>query len=169
MLEPSSDEARRLRRVIEPWRKPHTIVVLSIHWGSNWGFEIDRSHQRFARQLIDDAGVDLVHGHSSHHVKGIEVHGGRAILYGCGDLLTDYEGITGYEAYRGDLGLLYFVTFDEHGALAALEMAPTRMHRFRIAEAGEQETRWLATTLVRTGKALGTSVAIGGQRLSLTW
>jgi poly-gamma-glutamate synthesis protein (capsule biosynthesis protein) len=169
MLEPSIDEARRLRRVIEPWRKPHTIVVLSIHWGSNWGFEIDRSHQRFARQLIDEAGVDLVHGHSSHHVKGIEVHGGRAILYGCGDLLTDYEGITGYEAYRGDLGLLYFVTFDEHGALAALEMAPTRMHRFRIAEAGEQETRWLATTLVRTGKALGTSVAISGQRLSLTW
>lgn len=169
LLEPSADAALQLRRVIEPWRKPRTIVVLSIHWGPNWGFEIDASHQRFARHLIDDAGVDLVHGHSSHHVKGIEVHGGRPILYGCGDLLTDYEGITGYEVYRGDLGLMYFVTFDEHGTLAALEMEPTRMHRFRIAEPGPKETRWLATTLVRTGKSLGTSIAISGQRLSLTW
>jgi poly-gamma-glutamate synthesis protein (capsule biosynthesis protein) len=169
LAEPSIGAARRLRSVIEPWREPHTVVVLSIHWGPNWGFGVDADHQRFARHVIDDAGVDLVHGHSSHHVKGIEVHAGRPILYGCGDLLTDYEGITGHEMYRGDLGLMYFVTFDEHGALAALELVPTRMQRFRITEASPKDARWLATTLGRTGKPLGTSVAIDGQRLSLTW
>ena len=25
-------------------------------------------------KLIDEAGVDVIHGHSSHHVKGIEVY-----------------------------------------------------------------------------------------------
>ena len=160
---------RRLRQAIEPWRTPRTIVVLSIHWGPNWGFEVDAVHQLFARQMIDDAGVDLVHGHSSHHVKGIEVHAGRPILYGCGDLLTDYEGISGHEVYRGDLGLMYFASFAAGGALARLEMVPTRMQRFRIAETGPTETRWLATTLARTGKQLGTSIEIAGQRLSLTW
>ena len=40
------------------------------------------------------------------------------ILYGCGDLLTDYEGIRGNEAYRGDLGLLYLVTLEDARALA---------------------------------------------------
>jgi 2,4-dienoyl-CoA reductase-like NADH-dependent reductase (Old Yellow Enzyme family) len=56
-----------------------------------------------------------------------------------------------------------------HGALAALELVPTRMQRFRITEASPKDARWLATTLGRTGKPLGTSVAIDGQRLSLTW
>jgi len=32
----------------------------------------------------------------------------RLILYGCGDFLNDYEGIRGYEEYRGDLALMYF-------------------------------------------------------------
>ena len=163
------DTKRELRRAIEPWRRPHTLIVLSIHWGPNWGFAIQATHRRFAHHMIDDAGVDLVHGHSSHHVKGIEVHNGRPILYGCGDLLTDYEGITSNEVYRGDLGLIYFVSFDDHGTLVKLDMVPTRMHRFRITEAGPNEARWLATTLARSGDALGTSVAIDGQRLSLTW
>ncbi|HSK05073.1 MAG TPA: CapA family protein [Kofleriaceae bacterium] len=169
LAELDDDATRQVRRAIEPWRRTHTIIVLSIHWGPNWGFEVSSEHRRFAHRMIDDAGVDLVHGHSSHHVKGIEVHHGRPILYGCGDLLTDYEGIRGHEVYRGDLGLLYLVTLDETSALAALEMVPTRMHRFRITQAGPKEARWLATTLARAGGALGTSVAIEGQRLKLRW
>jgi poly-gamma-glutamate synthesis protein (capsule biosynthesis protein) len=169
LVDLGADSARRLRHAIEPWRQPHTLVVLSLHWGPNWGFAIDAAHQRFAHQMIDDAGVDLVHGHSSHHVKGIEVHHGHLILYGCGDLLTDYEGITGYEAYRGDLGLMYFANIDDDNALVGLDMVPTRMHRFRITEADSQDTRWLATTLTRSGETLGTSVALAGQRLALTW
>ena len=60
--------------------------------------------RRFAHGLIELANVDVVHGHSSHHVKGIEVYRDRLILYGCGDFLTDYEGISGYEEFRGDSG-----------------------------------------------------------------
>jgi poly-gamma-glutamate capsule biosynthesis protein CapA/YwtB (metallophosphatase superfamily) len=164
---------RRLRDAIDGWRArspgPRPIVVLSIHWGPNWGHAIEATHRRFARHMIDDAGVDLVHGHSSHHVKGIEVHHGRPILYGCGDLLTDYEGITGYEAYRGDLGLLYFATFDERSELTGLDLVPTRMRRFQITEASPEDARWLATTLARSGAALGTSVSLAGPRLSLAW
>ncbi|MFD2270191.1 CapA family protein [Undibacterium arcticum] len=88
------------------------IVVTSIHWGGNWGYEISTDERVFAQRLIDNAGVDVVHGHSAHHVKGIEVYHGRPILYGCGDFLNDYEGIGGYEAYRSDLALMYFPTLD---------------------------------------------------------
>jgi poly-gamma-glutamate capsule biosynthesis protein CapA/YwtB (metallophosphatase superfamily) len=163
------ESTRRLRRAIEPWRRPHTILVLSIHWGPNWGYAVAPKHRRLAHHVIDEAGVDLVHGHSSHHVKGIEVHRGRPILYGCGDLLTDYEGITSDEVYRGDLGLMYFVAFDDHGSLARLEMAPTRMRRFRITAADAKDTRWLATTLARACGGLGTSVGITDRRLFLKW
>lgn len=44
-----------------------------------------------------------------YYVKGIEVYNGRFIIYGCGDFLNDYEGIIGYEGYRGDFVLMYFV------------------------------------------------------------
>jgi len=159
----------RVRAAIEPWRQPGTRVVLSIHWGSNWDFAIERTHRRFAHRMIDEAGVDLVHGHSSHHVKGIEVHHGRPILYGCGDLITDYEGIRGNEAYRGELGLLYLVTLDDAGVLTGLQMVPTRMHRFQLTAPPAEDVRWLARTLDRCGEPLGTSVAIADHQLTLRW
>ena len=165
----TDESVRKLRHAIEGWRRPDTVVVLSIHWGPNWGYTIPADYRRFAYRMIDDAGVHVVHGHSSHHVMGIEVHHDHPILYGCGDLITDYEGIRGHEAYRGDLGLLYLVTLDEVGTLRTLEMVPTRMHRFRIGQAGPEDARWLATTLARAGEPLHTSVTLEGQRLLLTW
>lgn len=135
------------------------IVVASIHWGGNWGFDVPPEQQAFAHRLIDEAGVDVVHGHSSHHVKGIEVYQDRPILYGCGDFLTDYEGITGYEAFRGDLSLMYFLQLaPATGQLVSLQMAPMRMWRFQVRRASEQDARWLCDTLNREGAAFGTRV-----------
>jgi poly-gamma-glutamate capsule biosynthesis protein CapA/YwtB (metallophosphatase superfamily) len=162
-------ELRRVRDLIEPWRRRDTVIVVSIHWGSNWDLDTPGVHQRFARGLIEDAGVHVVHGHSSHHVKGIEVYRGQPILYGCGDLVTDYEGIGGHEEYRGDLALLYFVSLDAGGALARLEMAPFRMHRFQLVRARPAEASWLAATLSRCGASLGTTAKLDGERLVLEW
>lgn len=33
------------------------------------------------------AGADIVHGHSSHHMKGCELYRGKLVAYGCGDLI----------------------------------------------------------------------------------
>ena len=52
-------------------KQPGDITIVSLHWGSNWGYDVAPSQVRFARRLID-AGVDLVHGHSSHHPRSIE-------------------------------------------------------------------------------------------------
>jgi poly-gamma-glutamate capsule biosynthesis protein CapA/YwtB (metallophosphatase superfamily) len=158
----------RARRAIEPWRDGRTAIVASLHWGGNWGFAVPPEHRRFARGLIE-AGVHVVHGHSSHHVKGIEVWRGRPILYGCGDLLTDYEGIQGHEAFRGDLGLLYLATLGEAHELIGLEMLPTRMRRLQLRRADAEAASWLASTLARCGRELGTSVAAVDARLRLTW
>ena len=54
-----------------------------------------------------DGGFDVIHGHSSHHPRPVEVYRGRLVLYGCGDAINDYEGISGYGQFRGDLRLLY--------------------------------------------------------------
>ncbi len=135
------------------------IVVASIHWGGNWGYEIPPEQREFAHGLIDAAGVDLLHGHSSHHVMGVEVYRGKTILYGCGDILNDYEGIAGNEAYRGDLGLMYFPTLHvASGHLLRMSMTPTRTHRFRINRASPEAAAWLFRTMERECSKLDTQV-----------
>jgi poly-gamma-glutamate synthesis protein (capsule biosynthesis protein) len=155
----SMEAAGRIGTSVQGKKSPGDVVVVSIHWGGNWGYAIPAAHRQFARLLIDRAGVDLVHGHSSHHPIGMEVYRGKLILYGCGDLVTDYEGIAGYEAFRGDLGLMYFVRLDrETGNLAELEMVPMRMRRFRLSQASRQDAGWLSDTLNREGQRLGSRV-----------
>lgn len=158
----------RVRHAIEPWQDERTLIVVSIHWGGNWGYGVPSAHRRFAHELVD-AGVHVVHGHSSHHVKGIEVRRGRLIFYGCGDLLTDYEGIHGHESFRGDLGLLYVPTFDRAHELARLDMFPTRMQRLQLRRADAEPTAWLQATLVRCGQPLGTSATTADGHLQLVW
>jgi poly-gamma-glutamate synthesis protein (capsule biosynthesis protein) len=137
------------------------VVVLSIHWGGNWGYEILREHRAFAHRLMDSGGVDILHGHSSHHPKGIEIYRGKPIFYGCGDLLNDYEGISGYEEFRGHLALMYFVTVDRStGSLLRLEMMPFEIKRFQLQRATHQDATWLEETLNREGKRLATQVIL---------
>jgi poly-gamma-glutamate synthesis protein (capsule biosynthesis protein) len=99
--------AEAVGRRIAAQKRRGDIVVASIHWGGNWGYDVASAQRDFARALIG-AGVDVVRGHSSHHPKGIEVYRERPILYGCGDLINDYEGIEGHEAFRPGLSLMYF-------------------------------------------------------------
>src|SRR5438445_11101768 len=116
------------------------VNVASIHWCSNWGYDIPPEQIAFAHRLIDE-GVAIVHGHSSHHVKAIEVFKGRLILYGCGDFLTDYEGISGYETLRGDLGLMYLVDLDSQtGQLMSARLVPMKMRRFRLGRTSAADT-----------------------------
>lgn len=157
----SPHTARAVARALRAVRQPRTIVVVSLHWGENWGYRIPRSQQTFARTLIDEAGVDVVHGHSSHHPKAIELYRDRPIFYGCGDFLTDYEGIGGYEGFRGELSLMYFPTLDAlTGRLVRLAMTPTRVERFRVTRASPEEARWLADVLTREGQRFGTHVSL---------
>jgi poly-gamma-glutamate synthesis protein (capsule biosynthesis protein) len=142
-------------------KKPGDIVMASIHWGGNWGYQIDSNQRDFAHALIDNASIDVIHGHSSHHVKGIEAYKNRPIIYGCGDFINDYEGIAGYEQYRGDLGLMYLLTMDcDNGRMQRFEMTPTRIKKLQVNRASLEESQWLMKVLNREGERLGTHVEI---------
>jgi len=158
----SAQAAEAVSRGIHAVAKPRDIILASIHWGSNWGYEIPQEQMDFAHQLVEFGRVDIVFGHSSHHPKGIEVYRGKLILYGCGDFLDDYEGITGYEAFRDDLVLMYFPTMrTADGTLISLEMVPLQIRNMCLHRASRGDAEWLASILNREGKTLQTSVKLG--------
>ena len=157
-------EIKRLRRATD-------VVVISIHWGSNWGYNIPSAQRRFAHALIEDAGVAIVHGHSSHHAKGIEVYRERLILYGCGDFLNDYEGIRGFEKYRDDLALMYFADIDAaSGTLVGLEIIPLQIRKFQLVRPSRQDVVWLQRLLDRESRRFRTRVDVNPNgRLIASW
>jgi poly-gamma-glutamate synthesis protein (capsule biosynthesis protein) len=167
----SDTTVARLAAAVAAVRAPADVVVASVHWGGNWGFEVPQEQKRFARRIITEAGVDLVHGHSSHHPKGIEVFEGRAVLYGCGDFVNDYEGIRGHESFRPGLRLMYLPRLrPADGRLVGLEMVPLRTERFRLRRTDEADTAWLAATMDRECRALGTRIERGADKtLVLRW
>lgn len=152
-------------------RRPGDIVIVSLHWGANWEYDAPHDQQRFARRLIDRADVSVVHGHSSHHPKAIAVYRNRLIVYGCGDFLNDYEGIEGYDEFRGDLVVMYFVHIDRTNAdLVALEMVPLRIRRLQLTRPSREDIHWLAQTLDRECEKFGAHVGMGpGDSLTLSW
>lgn len=163
---PSDAAADELVERVGRARRPGDLVVVSIHWDGNWGHDVPRAHIRFAHRLVE-GGVDLIHGHSSHHPRPLEVYRDRLVLYGSGDLLDDYEGISGYEEFRADLVLLYFPTLDRTGRLRRLRMSPMRIRRMRLNRASLEEAEWLRDTLDRISGAFGVAVGLADGRLVL--
>lgn len=138
-------------------RKPGDVVIISLHWGSNWEYGVEDAHRSFAHKLIDQGGVDVIYGHSSHHVRGIECHHGKIIFYGCGDFIDDYEGISGYEVFRDDLVLMYFLRIDPtDGSLLGLQMTPMQIKHIQLHHAARTDAQWLYEALTQEGRRLGT-------------
>ncbi|MFD2517259.1 CapA family protein [Salinimicrobium flavum] len=163
-------EVREITHSIDAVKKEGDLVIFSIHWGGNWGYEIPERHKVFAHKLIDEAGVDLVFGHSSHHPIGIEVYKEKLIIYGAGDFMNDYEGISGHEEYRPYLSLMYFPEIDmATGRVVKLKMVPMQIKKFRLRQANERDVLWLQRVLNREGGKLGTAVISEKQALRLKW
>lgn len=165
----SARSLAQIARSVEAMKQPGDLAVASIHWGGNWGYEVTTEERALAHALIDVAGFDVVHGHSSHHPKPIEIHDGRLILYGCGDFLTDYEGITGYKIFRGGLALMYLPRLAmPEGRLLSLELVPFELRKFRLNRASPEDVAWLAAVLERESSPFGTHVALDS-RLTVLW
>ena len=167
-------DAAGLQRAVDRMlqaRSAEDIVVASIHWGENWVDDIPAAHRSIARRFIDSGAADVVHGHSSHHPLPAEVYRGKLILYGCGDLINDYEGITTGRSARSDLVCLYAATLDAgNGRLVDLEIVPFRLQRFRLVRAGNDDRRELLRQLEHNASALGTSIETRGhKRWHLAW
>lgn len=152
-------QIEKIQKHISSDKKEGDIVVFSIHWGPNWGYNVPEIHRRFAHELINKAGVDVIFGHSSHHPMGIEVYKNKLIMYGAGDFINDYEGISGHEKYRGELSLMYFPYLDPGtGNLVKLEMVPMEIKNLSLHRASKKDAEWMQEVLNRESRKFGVGI-----------
>jgi len=81
--------AKRLLELVKETKKRADLLIVSAHWGPNWGYQPPPKHVPFAHAL-SDAGADVVFGHSAHVFRGVEIYRSRPIVYCAGDFVDDY-------------------------------------------------------------------------------
>ena len=110
------------------------VLIVSAHWGPNWGRSPVKGHPPFARALVD-AGADIVFGHSCHVFQGVELYEGGVIIYGAGDFIDDYAVD---EIERNDESFIYVVDANAGGAeggggIRSVHLYPTVIDDFHAS------------------------------------
>ncbi|MEU5779738.1 CapA family protein [Micromonospora lupini] len=67
------------------------IVVLSLHWGTEYQHLPDADQRAWARQLISSPDVDLILGHHAHAVQPFQRFGDKWVVFGMGNELARHE------------------------------------------------------------------------------
>lgn len=160
LIDYSRETRARLRGLLNA-TKP-ALKVFSVHWGPNYEWQPGHRIRALAHFVIDECGVDIVHGHSSHHVQGVEVYRGKLVIYGCGDFVDDYAL---NEEYRNDLGAVWRVVVKEMGhgvGLERLEIFPTRVEQFRacLLDSRDADHVWVRRKIRSLSADSGTTVRL---------
>ncbi|MEU7926623.1 CapA family protein [Micromonospora sp. NPDC049801] len=67
------------------------IVVLSLHWGTEYQHLPDADQRAWAKQLISSPDVDLILGHHAHVVQPFQRFGDKWVVFGMGNELARHE------------------------------------------------------------------------------
>ena len=169
LIDYSSATRRHLKTLSStPEEQKPALKIFSIHWGPNYTWQPSSDIRSLAHFLIDECDVDIVHGHSAHHVQGVERYKGKLIMYGCGDFVDDYAL---NERFRNDLGAVWRVVVAEEdrgdgdGAglglrLERLEVYPTRCDRFQVTllNGEDEDHEWVRRKITALSEEMGTVV-----------
>jgi poly-gamma-glutamate capsule biosynthesis protein CapA/YwtB (metallophosphatase superfamily) len=128
--------ATRLLELVRRSKEALDVLIVSAHWGPNWGYRPPPAHPPFARALIE-AGADVIFGHSGHVFRGVECYRERPIIYCAGDFIDDYAVD---EVERNNQSFIFVLELDD-GRVQRLRLYPTviRNLQARLARSGEAE------------------------------
>jgi poly-gamma-glutamate capsule biosynthesis protein CapA/YwtB (metallophosphatase superfamily) len=76
------DDIQKLRSQVD-------VLVWSPHWGLHSVPKVLAEYETKVAHMVIDAGVDLILGHHSHILKGIEIYKGKAIFFCLGNFAFD--------------------------------------------------------------------------------
>ncbi|WP_077712988.1 CapA family protein [Desulforamulus ferrireducens] len=97
------------------------ILLVSMHWGTELADYPAKDQVNLAKAMIDN-GADVILGHHSHCLQGIEVYQNKPILYSLGNFVFTSSSL------KARTGAIALVTMDQEG-VKELQMIPTRLDR----------------------------------------
>jgi poly-gamma-glutamate synthesis protein (capsule biosynthesis protein) len=159
---PDSPEQQVLNRAITLARKQADFVIISPHWGPNWGYEVEPYYASWARRIIDQ-GADMIFGHSGHVFRGIEIYKGKPIIYSAGDFVDDYA--VSFDE-PNDEGFVYGLELN-NGRMTALNLYPTVIQNYQARFAGVRSQSIMAR-MAALSADLGTGAKLDSKHNRLT-
>ncbi|MEU9709707.1 CapA family protein [Streptomyces sp. NPDC047967] len=155
-----TDEQKIIEEARAARRAGADVVVLSVHWGTEWQDEPDARQRELAERLTasTDRGrpdIDLVVGTHAHVPQAYEKVNGTWVVYGMGDQIAgamiNYEGAQDPRGNQSSMGRFTFAPPAKPG------------ERWKVTKA-EFVPQWYDTS---TGRAvnLNTSLGAGAEHL----
>lgn len=148
--DPQEGTLRLLREDIGASRERADFVVVAFHWGTEGGDQPDRLQRMLARRSIE-AGADVVVGHHPHVLQGVEVYGGRPIIYSLGNFAFPTPWVNNQFSAAAEIRI-------EHGEWKKLTWHPVRLSNPTGTPAPAQgvDAQRIIDRLTRLSTALGT-------------
>lgn len=88
---------KKLKEQIQKIRQQVDFIVLNYHGGEEFSHYPSPAKRKKLKQLAKIKGVDIIIGHHSHTVQGIEYEGNVPIFYSLGNFIFDLEHHRNYE------------------------------------------------------------------------
>lgn len=154
----------KVEQALSATRQQADLVIFSIHWGPNMNPRPSDQFQQFAHRVID-AGADVFWGHSAHVVQGVEVYGGKPILYDTGDFLDDYAVD---DLLRNDLSALFLLRVRPPATVERIDLVPVLISDMQVSLAPERERASFIKRLALLCGEMGTELEIAADKVSIT-
>lgn len=140
---------QNLLKQIENVRNEADFLIVSAHWGSNWGYDPPPEHVSIAHAMID-AGADLIFGHSAHVFRGVEIYKNRPIIYSSGDFIDDYAVD---EIEKNDESFIFVLEIEKDSS--KLYLYPTCIDQFQANLAPKDRQKAILSKMESLCKGLG--------------
>lgn len=143
--------AKVLIEEIKKTKKDTDLLIVSAHWGPNWGDHPQLDHIPFAKALID-AGADIIFGHSCHVFQGIEIYQGKPILYSTSNFIDDYAVD---EVERNDHCFIFEAEI-KGKKITGLKLYPTVIRNMQVRKAEDPELKEIVFKMIKLCDEFGT-------------
>jgi poly-gamma-glutamate synthesis protein (capsule biosynthesis protein) len=115
---PHRGDMKTMINDIQKAKSQADVVVVSMHWGIHFVPAVIAEYQREVGHAAIDSGADLIIGHHSHILKGIEIYKGRVIFYSLSNFALEppfafAEGLLNDPAHK-ELQGLYTLQKSDH-------------------------------------------------------
>jgi poly-gamma-glutamate capsule biosynthesis protein CapA/YwtB (metallophosphatase superfamily) len=154
------DTAWRANRIVVPRiladahrarRSGADLIVVSLHWGTEYRHDPIDWQQTVARTLTRSPDIDLIVGHHAHVVQPVTRVNGKWVVYGLGNFLSGMTDSLGTPAVEdGEIVLATVERLGKHWKVTGISFVPTwvEVDTWRVLPVAETLGRpWPSETL----------------------